>query len=392
MKTQLLAAVLLANFICSFGQVINHSGFKSPTITPTTKRIGLPAGGTVADYIFGAYGNGLAYVGRNGSGVAHFLDTVGATAFSISGSPAHSDHAPRFGSGVCPWLGACGAILIDRLGRTVADLAAYSNIHNYAGGYTTAAAIIGGHRVNVYIDSVGGRIYEQLSFPIYDEPADIKSPRPFICGLAPFYNGQTKLWGFFNRSGDVVIKAQFADCHHFSDSLAAVKNISGKWGYINPEGVYVIDPVFESEPQDFTDFVAIVAKSKREVYYIDKSGRVVSRAFSAATPFCGGYAAVSSGGRVNIIDTRFRLLRPLYLDPSPVNPKVGYKVFAKEGVGLVGNRIIVSSAFNILVYSNLVDYSGGSFAFCTYNNPSIAVAGVINLKGEFIFVFVGEEF
>ena len=56
---------------------------------------------------------------------------------------------------------------------------------------------------------------------------------PFSDGLAEVRIGDasTGKWGFIDKTGHYVINPQFDFAQSFSDGLAAVR-IGGKWGYI----------------------------------------------------------------------------------------------------------------------------------------------------------------
>jgi hypothetical protein len=56
-------------------------------------------------------------------------------------------------------------------------------------------------------------------------------------GYIAFSNGDK--WGFINTEGIVVIEPQYEDAKSFSNGLAAVQ-VDGKWGYINAENKLVI--------------------------------------------------------------------------------------------------------------------------------------------------------
>lgn len=82
--------------------------------------------------------------------------------------------------------------------------------------------------------------------------------------------------GYIDRSGNIVIKAQFDPAWRFSEGLARVK-IGGKCGYIDKSGKIVIKPQFD-EAGDFSKGRAGVKIGGKWGYwvYIDKSGKYVS--------------------------------------------------------------------------------------------------------------------
>lgn len=64
----------------------------------------------------------------------------------------------------------------------------------------------------------------------------------FRDGLAPAFSSGK--WGFIDRTGNFIIKPQFDEAGTFSDGLAPVL-IENKWGFIDKEGMTVIKPTFD---------------------------------------------------------------------------------------------------------------------------------------------------
>lgn len=56
----------------------------------------------------------------------------------------------------------------------------------------------------------------------------------FVEGLAPVRTGSTfsGKWGYIDKTGKYVIKPEFDEANDFADGLAAVR-IGEKWGYIS---------------------------------------------------------------------------------------------------------------------------------------------------------------
>src|ERR1039457_1334852 len=50
-------------------------------------------------------------------------------------------------------------------------------------------------------------------------------------------------WGFVNKSGETVINPQFDRAEIFAEGLAPVK--MGRWGYVDPAGKIAINPQFD---------------------------------------------------------------------------------------------------------------------------------------------------
>jgi hypothetical protein len=66
-------------------------------------------------------------------------------------------------------------------------------------------------------------------------------------------------WGYLDPEGKWVIPAKFERVGVFSRGLAAAKEPGGKWGYLKPDGSWAIEPRF-SRARAFTDGLAAVSE------------------------------------------------------------------------------------------------------------------------------------
>jgi len=89
-------------------------------------------------------------------------------------------------------------------------------------------------------------------------------------GLFPVKEG-TK-YGFIDRSGKVVIAAQFDRVTDFSEGRAAVQ-VNKKWGYIDTSGKYVIEPQFDSASVYENGLASV--KLGKKTGYIDRGCKFV---------------------------------------------------------------------------------------------------------------------
>ncbi len=95
--------------------------------------------------------------------------------------------------------------------------------------------------------------------------------RDFQEGLARA--GRTpKEFGFLNPEGHWVIEPQYRQALPFSDGLACV-TVKGKKGFINTIGEVVIDPRFDQEASFKAGFAQVKYEGKQAV--IDKTGRIL---------------------------------------------------------------------------------------------------------------------
>lgn len=100
-----------------------------------------------------------------------------------------------------------------------------------------------------------------------------------------------KTWTFVDLDGR-FLPGHYRATGHFSEGLAAVKDDTNRYGYINREGTTVIPCVY-AEALPFSDGTAVVRDDTRRYGYIDKTGaQVVPCAYADARDFSGGYAAV----------------------------------------------------------------------------------------------------
>lgn len=57
-------------------------------------------------------------------------------------------------------------------------------------------------------------------------------------------------WGYTDRNGKIAIKRQFTEAYPFIEGRAAVK-VGIMWGFINENGVFMVNPQYEYIPQDY---------------------------------------------------------------------------------------------------------------------------------------------
>ena len=107
-------------------------------------------------------------------------------------------------------------------------------------------------------------------------------------------------FGYIDKKGKLVLKAEFAGGSRFSEGLAAVQlRKADRVGYIDETGTLVIPSQFDlADP--FSEGYAAVMKN-RKWGYIDRTGQIVIPiAFDAAELFSGGVAAVAKIQTTNV--------------------------------------------------------------------------------------------
>jgi len=199
-------------------------------------------------------------------------------------------------------------------------------------------------------------------------------------------------YGFVNKNGEFVIEPQFDYAFDFSeDGLARIKK-DGKYGFVNKNGEFIIEPQFDYALDFVNGFAVIVSNEKWG--FINKAGEVVIEPqFDYALDFVNGFAVIVSNEKYGLINEKGEVvIEPQfdYLDSCEDDGLYIIKQDGKYGVINKEGKIIVKPK-----YSTLVDFKngfakiskreeknmGGFFGNRTLN---INKYGVINNKGEII--------
>ena len=100
---------------------------------------------------------------------------------------------------------------------------------------------------------------------------------PFTFDFADdFKNGMARVqkggkFGWIDLSGKEVITLQYANAYNFADGLAPVKTAEGNWGYINPQGNFVLEPKY-SDAKAFNNGEALV-RADDQYFFINNTGK-----------------------------------------------------------------------------------------------------------------------
>ena len=159
-----------------------------------------------------------------------------------------------------------------------------------------------------YLDKTGRIVRPDLSVLVVGE--SFWRPRPLNDGRRLHHDNKTREYGFLDGDGNTAISIQYPKAHDFSEGLAAVAIKRGEeylWGFIDPAGNWVIEPMFSNEPQDFHEGFAVVKKKNQKYVFINKKGTVCSDEYDAAFRFFNGLAMTIAVGARNgqFIDTSF---------------------------------------------------------------------------------------
>lgn len=187
---------------------------------------------------------------------------------------------------------------------------------------------------------------------------------------------------FINTEGNTVIDNGFTGAKMFSEEVAPVRTSVG-WGYINSQGCWTIEPVFQ-HACIFSNGVAGVRVKKSDLYrwfYIDHSGeKIFDREFIEASDFVFGCAHVRfENKKYGVIDQNGNVILESYTDPIRV---LSENAFCLRGNG--GYRI-VDRDMKIIV-DNLPE-SPGEFLFgvSRVDTRKAEMYGYIDINGEYIW-------
>lgn len=352
----------------------------------------------------GDFSDGIAHVHAAKGQSGYYIDTLGNKLFEYN--PSYG-LAPKFCKGVMIYKGRTDAFILNRKGETISKIPYVLSVTDFSKEGIAAITIgVPGKQVrgmldqyNIFINTEGKQVFKDLVFPHTME--NLKPARPLNNGLSAFYNYQLKKWGYRDANGKIIIPAQFEEVKDFSDELALVKtNVEGtsKWGYINTSGAFTIQPVYTIEPGSFKDGFAPVINKEHKTFYIDKSGKIVTKGFEKGTEFHNGYAIV--------FDTYLYMMSPelkyvavfnnnyFYLPHNFVDNEDHAEIKWNDKDVYIKGALVTSNG-DVLI-SHVSGFFEGNYAPCymsSYDAPDDKThSGFINRKGEYIVEFVESEF
>ena len=349
--------------------------------------------------------DGAAYVSGSRGKSGYYIDTLGNKLFDFDSG---FQSAPKFSKGAMIYKGRTDAFILNKKGETISKIPNVLAVTDFTKDGIAAITIgIPGKQVrgildhyNLFINTEGKPLFESLVFPHTLD--GLKPARLLKNGLAAFYNYQLKKWGYRDAAGKIVIPAQFAEVKDFSDGLALVKaDTDGvpKWGYINTTGAFVIQPIYTKEPGSFSSGYAPVRNKEGQVFYIDKTGKIVTKALESGTAFHNGYAIVRDK-YLYIMSAELKYVSVFenhcfqipYLNFEDNNSDADLQ-WNEEDIYIKGS--LVTPDGDILI-SYVSGFFEGNYAPCYMASFRAADkkvhSGFVNRKGEYIVEFVESQF
>ena len=161
-------------------------------------------------------------------------------------------------------------------------------------------------------------------------------------------------WGFIDKEGNWVIQPDFDYALSFSEKLAGVKDAkSRKYGFIDDEGNWVIEAKFE-DIGSFKDGIA-PAKLDGKYGFIDKEGNwVIKNSFLYVQAFCDEIAIVQdvneNWGTINedgewIIKPRFQAIKEFSEDIAAAKKNGKWGFIDEDGKWIIDNDYYDAGSF-----------------------------------------------
>lgn len=138
--------------------------------------------------------------------------------------------------------------------------------------------------VYIFIDHTGEQAFDSTFVDAY----------PFLNGAAAVGvegNYGITQYGYINTDGDFIIEPSYYGAQYFTEGLAPVQNILGKWGFIDKQGGLVIPMQYE-DALPFTEGLAAV-RSGDKWGFINKQGQwEIEPEYDGVEYFDGGLAKI----------------------------------------------------------------------------------------------------
>ncbi|NLW02187.1 MAG: WG repeat-containing protein [Clostridiaceae bacterium] len=323
------------------------------------------------------------YPAMNSDGKWGYIDSEGKVVVDFI-----YDHAGFFAEGVAAVSLNDRFGLIDLDGETIVE-PQYAHIGNFSEGLAHVVKIEAGASKHGFMNKDGDAFYKDyfdnntgdfhdglavfekdLNFGYVDTNGDIViEPEYYMAydfseGLAVVADENDK-HGFIDTNGNLVIPFRFDhyidgtyQYQGFSNGLAAVC-IDGKFGYINKNGDFAIEPVFDYAER-FSDGLALVFADGLYGYIDTKGEFIIEPGFESATSFKNGFAFARMPGNTD------------YENP------MGYALINKDG--------------DFITSQNLVIDRGGGYTFISewstgFVGELARVAMMVDDSLKFIYIY-----
>jgi len=191
-------------------------------------------------------------------------------------------------------------------------------------------------------------------------------------------------WGYINKEGKYIINPQFKDAYLFADGIAIVRAQDDQIGYIDDAGKYIINPSYRFGTV-FTEGLAFVTPLNGVPVCINKKGETqfILKEADRVNCFSEGLSLVKIKNKYGFIDKKGTLI---------INNQFDYADDFKEGLALVSNK---KDPLSDEMLYGFIDKEGKiiinlQFKFASSFNNGIALVsdgkkyGFIDSKGVYV--------
>ncbi|MDR2594196.1 MAG: WG repeat-containing protein [Fibromonadaceae bacterium] len=237
------------------------------------------------------------------------------------------DYAQDFSNGVA-WVQMENQtpMLIDKKGKMVLQIDSLIGAMPFNKGIAGIGVYSRGQELTMFIDKKGKSVITTI-------PGEEIIP-VIIDGMYVFQDKASEKWGYKNKSGEIVINAQYEEVNPFLDGMAAV--MSGKkWGAIDKKGNIVINPQYDSLQNDGKGL--FFAKVGKKFGWVNKNNEItINPQFDVTFGFRKSKLApvqmgskwgyIDIGGQI-VINPQFKLAMPFNGDYAMVmndDKKIGF--------------------------------------------------------------------
>lgn len=212
----------------------------------------------------------------------------------------------------------------------------------------------------------------------YPKPVDPFKPD---MELIPVYDGEK--WGYVNAEGRYIIQPQFEMAEFFCNNLAKVEDSEGKVGYIDKTGVYVI-PAKYVQGTNFSENVAFVVEAGCAPICIDMLGTKLFELNGVVevANYWGGLARIGVTGddgiaRYGFVDKTGKIVvKPQFAEADCFVEELALVCNDKGKWGFINpeGKYVIEPKFE-----SAASFSEGMAAVCINNRW-----GFINKKGKYV--------
>lgn len=211
-----------------------------------------------------------------------------------------------------------------------------------------------------------------LTVPKFDSFANM-SANGYI---AVMENGK---WGYVNNDAEYVINPKFSSASKFYSGVSAV-SVNGAYGYIGEDGEYTVAPQYDMALDFSEDDELAAIKTDGTWGYINKDGTIVIEPrFEEALTFENGRAIVKLHNAYGLIDTDGKfIIEPVFDEPFS---------FEKDGSATIkiGSRYgYIDREGEFLIVPRFCDMGSFGDANLTYAQRSDGKYGFVDKSGSFV--------